>query len=69
MGLLLDGSGGRTDLDSVEALVAQVAADANLLQGPWALSAPATTGTPGEFRVQITSAWNAPVPGRALTFT
>ena len=69
VGLLLDGSGGRTDLDSVEALVAQVAADANLLQGPWALSAPATTGTPGEFRVQITSAWNAPVPGRALTFT
>lgn len=69
VGLLLDGSSGRTDLDSVEALVAQVAADANLLQGPWVLSAPAATVTPGEFRAQITSAWNAPVPSRTVTFT
>jgi len=69
VGLVLDGASGRTDLDGTEALVAQVAADANLLQGPWALSAPAATGTPGEFRAQITSAWNAPIPGRAITFT
>ena len=69
VGLLLDGASGRTDLDAVEALVAQVAADANLLQGPWALSAPATTGTLGEFRAQVTSVWNAPVPGRAVTFS
>lgn len=69
VGLLLDGPSGTTDLDTVEATVAQVAADANLLQGPWALSGPATTGTPGEFRAQVTSAWNAPVPGRAVTFT
>ncbi len=69
VGLLLTDSTGSTQLDNVETLVAQVTADANLLQGPWALSAPSPTGAPGEFRAQITSAWNAPVPGRTVTFT
>ena len=69
VGLQLRGPAGAIDLDGAETLVAQVTADANLLQGPWSISAPAATGTPGEFRTRITSAWNAPVSGRTVTFT
>lgn len=64
---LRDAVTGTINLDGAEALTEQLWAEANLLQGPWTINAP-TQGA-GTYSTRITSAWNAPVPGRTVTFT